>query len=485
VGAPRGGAPRRLRRPGGGAPRRGARRAAPSRCPATPRPTLSPRPPARPPRPAEYRTVGGVSGPLVVVESVKVRRQRRGRAREGAPAAVCPPAPLAAHGRGRGAARAARMAGPRPQWLRLFLEPPAACAAPRPGVAAPATPAPRRPLAHAAAPSRHLPPCARPGRPPSSLPTRRSPSTPRSWRCASATAPCARARCWRWTATGRWCRCLRAPRALTTARPRWSSPARCGCCWWWLVVFGGRGFGAAGGAGARKPARRPQLQWARQPCRRPRRCDCRLQVLKTPVSRDMLGRIFNGSGKPIDGGCAGRDGLRGAPSWRRGAARCGRCRRGRRRRAVCLTTAPPRAPAPPALPPSQAARAGRGVSRHQRLLHQPQVRRRRRPCPCGDAARARLLAPLPQRHPAGSAPASRPRPPPLHFRALRPNTPTHHSRPAPSERTYPEEMIQTGISTIDVMNSIARGQKIPLFSAAGAGGGAARLRPRVLAPAHT
>jgi len=28
-------------------------------------------------------------------------------------------------------------------------------------------------------------------------------------------------------------------------------------------------------------------------------------------------------------------------------------------------------------------------------------------------------------------------------------------------------MIQTGISTIDVMNSIARGQKIPLFSAAG------------------
>ncbi|KAH7523471.1 hypothetical protein FEM48_Zijuj06G0014800 [Ziziphus jujuba var. spinosa] len=37
----------------------------------------------------------------------------------------------------------------------------------------------------------------------------------------------------------------------------------------------------------------------------------------------------------------------------------------------------------------------------------------------------------------------------------------------PSERTYPQEMIQTGISTIDVMNSIARGQKIPLFSAAG------------------
>lgn len=25
-------------------------------------------------------------------------------------------------------------------------------------------------------------------------------------------------------------------------------------------------------------------------------------VLKTPVARDMLGRVFNGSGKPIDGG---------------------------------------------------------------------------------------------------------------------------------------------------------------------------------------
>merc|ERR1719155_463088 len=37
----------------------------------------------------------------------------------------------------------------------------------------------------------------------------------------------------------------------------------------------------------------------------------------------------------------------------------------------------------------------------------------------------------------------------------------------PQMRTYPEEMIQTGVSTIDVMNSIARGQKIPLFSAAG------------------
>lgn len=35
------------------------------------------------------------------------------------------------------------------------------------------------------------------------------------------------------------------------------------------------------------------------------------------------------------------------------------------------------------------------------------------------------------------------------------------------EQVYPEEMIATGISAIDTMNSIARGQKIPIFSAAG------------------
>ncbi|CAN0442058.1 unnamed protein product, partial [Hapterophycus canaliculatus] len=36
----------------------------------------------------------------------------------------------------------------------------------------------------------------------------------------------------------------------------------------------------------------------------------------------------------------------------------------------------------------------------------------------------------------------------------------------PSSRNN-QAMIQTGISAIDVMNSVARGQKIPLFSAAG------------------
>ena len=80
------------------------------------------------------------------------------------------------------------------------------------------------------------------------------------------------------------------------------------------------------------------------------------EILKTPVSRDMLGRVFNGSGKPIDDG-------------------------------------------PPVLAETYLDIMGMPIN--------------------------------------------------------------------PSERTYPEEMIQTGISTIDVMNSIARGQKIPLFSAAG------------------
>jgi len=37
----------------------------------------------------------------------------------------------------------------------------------------------------------------------------------------------------------------------------------------------------------------------------------------------------------------------------------------------------------------------------------------------------------------------------------------------PCKRVYPKQMIQTGISVIDLQCSIARGQKIPLFSAAG------------------
>jgi len=50
--------------------------------------------------------------------------------------------------------------------------------------------------------------------------------------------------------------------------------------------------GGAGAVGACGRAR-ARLRWMAVPC---------LQVLKTPVSRDMLGRVFNGSGRPIDGG---------------------------------------------------------------------------------------------------------------------------------------------------------------------------------------
>ena len=37
----------------------------------------------------------------------------------------------------------------------------------------------------------------------------------------------------------------------------------------------------------------------------------------------------------------------------------------------------------------------------------------------------------------------------------------------PCARNYPNEFIQTGISTIDLMNTLVRGQKLPLFSGAG------------------
>merc|ERR1712054_761936 len=37
----------------------------------------------------------------------------------------------------------------------------------------------------------------------------------------------------------------------------------------------------------------------------------------------------------------------------------------------------------------------------------------------------------------------------------------------PFSRVYPKEMIQAGVSAIDTMNSVVRGQKLPLFSAAG------------------
>merc|ERR1711892_1560679 len=80
------------------------------------------------------------------------------------------------------------------------------------------------------------------------------------------------------------------------------------------------------------------------------KCEFTGEIMKTPVSEDMLGRVFNGSGKPIDDG-------------------------------------------PPIMPEDYMDIMGQPIN--------------------------------------------------------------------PQSRIYPEEMIQTGISTIDVMNSIARGQKIP------------------------
>ena len=37
----------------------------------------------------------------------------------------------------------------------------------------------------------------------------------------------------------------------------------------------------------------------------------------------------------------------------------------------------------------------------------------------------------------------------------------------PDARAYPEEFIQTGISAIDGLNTLSRGQKLPIFSGAG------------------
>jgi len=37
----------------------------------------------------------------------------------------------------------------------------------------------------------------------------------------------------------------------------------------------------------------------------------------------------------------------------------------------------------------------------------------------------------------------------------------------PAARTYPREFIQTGVSTIDGLNSLVRGQKLPIFSGSG------------------
>jgi len=37
----------------------------------------------------------------------------------------------------------------------------------------------------------------------------------------------------------------------------------------------------------------------------------------------------------------------------------------------------------------------------------------------------------------------------------------------PTARDYPKNIIETGISSIDVMNTLVRGQKLPVFSGSG------------------
>ena len=37
----------------------------------------------------------------------------------------------------------------------------------------------------------------------------------------------------------------------------------------------------------------------------------------------------------------------------------------------------------------------------------------------------------------------------------------------PAARDYPNEFIQTGVSTIDGLNTLVRGQKLPIFSGSG------------------
>ena len=48
-----------------------------------------------------------------------------------------------------------------------------------------------------------------------------------------------------------------------------------------------------------------------------------------------------------------------------------------------------------------------------------------------------------------------------------PMNPAARSYPEEAARSYPEEFIQTGISAIDGLNTLVRGQKLPIFSASG------------------
>jgi V-type H+-transporting ATPase subunit B len=121
------------------------------------------------------------------------------------------------------------------------------------------------------------------------------------------------------------------------------------------------------------------------------------QVLRTPVSEDMMGRIFNGSGKPIDGG-------------------------------------------PSVLAEKYLDINGASINPGERTYPEEMIQARQFTADCAQLRQhAYGVALLTSTCTAGGDYS-------CHI---------GHS------------CVQTGISTIDVMNSIARGQKIPLFSAAG------------------
>ena len=51
----------------------------------------------------------------------------------------------------------------------------------------------------------------------------------------------------------------------------------------------------------------------------------------------------------------------------------------------------------------------------------------------------------------------------------------------PAARNYPNEFIQTGVSAIDGLNTLVRGQKLPIFSRAGMANSSLTLPPRAAA----
>ena len=166
----------------------------------------------------------------------------------------------------------------------------------------------------------------------------------------------------------------------------------------------------------------------RQQTRRCVRCPACLppQVLRTPVSRDMLGRVFNGSGRPIDGGCA-------TGGW------C--CGRVVPRHAVRLLPAAP--------PPWLSAVAGHVGS----SLKLQAAWARAAGCVAPARWPASFSSGLSPTHPCPALPCPAPcSPPVLSEQYLDINGASIN----PAERTYPEEMIQTGAG-VDALCGCAAG----------------------------